>query len=84
MAKNCNPFGLLFAVSKIFEKLVHSRFLITSRNVVFFSDFQWDFKSSHSNVDPLTAVPDRIARVFNWSGVPQAIALAISKTFDRN
>ena len=84
MAKNYNPFGLLFPVSKIFAKLVHSRFLITSRNVAFFSNFQWDFKSSHSNVYSLTVAPDRIARVFDWSGVAKAIALAISKAFDRN
>ena len=52
--------------------------------MAFFSNFQWDFKSSHSNVYSLTVVPDRIARVFDWSGVAKAIALAISKAFDRN
>ena len=49
----------------------------------FFSDFQCGFRSSQSTADFLTVVSDRIARVFNRSGATQALALDISKAFDR-
>ena len=48
-----------------------------------FSDFQYGFRSSRSNVDLLTVVSDRNARAFNKSGVARAVALHVSKTFDR-
>ena len=47
------------------------------------SDFQYGFRSSLSTADLLTVVPDRIARAFNKSGAAQAVALNISKAFDR-
>ena len=49
----------------------------------FFSDFQYGFRSSRSTVDLLTVVSDRIARAFNRSGATRAVALDISKAFDR-
>ena len=48
-----------------------------------FSDFQYAFRSSQSTVDLLTVVSDRIARAFNKFGATQAVALDISKAFDR-
>ena len=39
--------------------------------------------SSRSFADLLTVVPDRIARAFNRSGSTRAVALVISKAFDR-
>ena len=48
-----------------------------------FSDFQYGFRSSRSTADLLTIVSDRIARAFNTSGVTRAVALDISKAFDR-
>ena len=56
-------------VSKVFEK----RFL----------DFQYGFTSSRRTADLLTDVSDRIAGDFNRSGATRALALAVSKTFDR-
>ena len=38
------------------------------RNVAFFSDFQYGFRSSQSTADLLTVVFHRIARAFNRSG----------------
>ena len=50
----------------------------------FFSDFQYGFRSSRSTVDLLTVVSDRIARAFNnRSGSTRAVALDISKAFDK-
>ena len=57
--------------------------LITWRNVTFFSDFQYGFRCSRSTADLLTVVFDRIARVFNKSGATPAVALDMSKAFDK-
>ena len=48
-----------------------------------FSDFQYGFRSSRSTTDLLTVVSDRIARVFNRSWATRAVALGISRAFDR-
>ena len=56
-------------VSKVFKKLS--------------SDFQCGFRSSQSTADLLAVVPDGIARAFKRSGATQAVALDISKAFDR-
>ena len=51
--------------------------------MAFFSDFQYGFRSSRSTADLLTVVSDKIAKDFNKSGATRAVALDISKTFDR-
>ena len=48
-----------------------------------FSDSQCHFRSSWSTADLLTVVSDRIASAFNRSGATRAVALDISKDFDR-
>ena len=70
-------------VSKVFEKLVDNRIIDYLENCGLFSDFQYGFRSSQSNADLLTVVSDRIARAFNRSGATRAVALDISKAFDR-
>ena len=45
--------------------------------------FQYGFRSSRSTTDLLTVASNRIARAFNRSGSTRAVALAISKAFDR-
>ena len=53
--------------------------------MTFFCDFQYGnlFMSSRSTADLLRVVSDRIARAFNRSGATRAVALDISKAFDR-
>ena len=70
-------------VSKVFEKLVNNRIVDHLENCGLFSDFQYSFRSSQSNRDLLTVVSDRIARAFSRSGATRAMALDISKAFDR-
>ena len=70
-------------VSKVFEKLVNNRIVDHVENCDLFSDFQYGFKSSLSTADLLTVVSDRIAGTFNRSGATRAVALDISKAFDR-
>ena len=70
-------------VSKIFEKLLNNRIVAHLEKYDLFSDFQYSFKSSGSTADLVTVLSDRIARAFNRSGATQAVALDISKAFDR-
>ena len=45
--------------------------------------FQYGFRSSWSTADLLAVVSDRISRAFNRSGATRAVAIDISKAFDR-
>ena len=46
-------------------------------------DFKYGFRPSRSTAYLLLVVSDRIARAFNRSGATRAVALDISKAFDR-
>ena len=70
-------------VSRVFENLVNNRIVDHLEKCGFFSDFQYGFRSSRSTADLLTVVSDRIARAFNRSGATRAVALDISKAFDK-
>ena len=70
-------------VSKVFKKPVNNRIVDHLEKCGLFSDFQYGFRSSRSTADLLTVVSDRIVRVFNRSGATRAVALVISKAFDR-
>ena len=82
-AKIHHPVSLLSVVSKVFEKLVNNRIVDHLEKCGLFSDFQYGFRSSRSTAVLLTVVSHRIARAFNRSGATQAVALDISKAFDR-
>ena len=47
------------------------------------SDLQYGFRSSRSTADLSTVIIDRITRAYNRSGATRALALDISKVFDR-
>ena len=66
----------------MFEKLVNN-IIDHLGKCDLFSDFQYGFRSSRSTADLLTVVSDRIARAFNRPGTTRAVALDISKAFDR-
>ena len=82
-AKNYCLVSLFSVVSKVFEKLVNNSIVDHLAKYGIFSDFQYGFRSSRSTTDLLTVVSDRIARAFNRSGATRAVALDISKAFDR-
>ena len=82
-AKNYRPVSLLSVVSKVFERLSNNGTVDHLEKCGLFSDFQYGFRSSQSTADLLTVVYDRIARAFNRSGATRAVALDISKAFDR-
>ena len=63
---------------KCMKNLSITGLLMTWINLVFFSDFQFDIRSSPSTADILTDLSYRIARAFNRSGTTRAVALNIS------
>ena len=81
--KNYRPVSLLSVVSKVFQKLVNNRIVDHLEKCGLFSDFQYGFRSSRSTDDLLTVASDRISRALNRSGATRAVALDISKAFDR-
>ena len=82
-AKNYRPVSFFSVDSKVFEKLVNNRIVDHLEKRGLFSDFQYGFRSSRSTADLLIVVSDRIARAFNRSGATRAVALDITKAFDR-
>ena len=82
-AKNYHPVSLLSVVSRAFEKLVNNRIVDHLSKCGPFFDFQYGVRYFRSTVDLLKIVSDRIARAFNRSKTTQAVALGISKAFDR-
>ena len=82
-AKSYCPVSLLSVVSKVFEKLVNNGIVDHLEKCGLFSDFQYGFRSSQSLADLLTVISDRIDRAFNRSGATWAVALDISKAFNR-
>ena len=73
----------LLVASKVFVNLVNNRIVDHLEKCDLFSDFQYGFRSSRSTVDVLTVISDRIARACKRSGATRAVALDISKAFDR-
>ena len=82
-AKNYRPVSLLSVVSKVFKKLVNNRIADHIEKYGLYCDFQYGFRFSQSTADLLTVVSDGIAGAFNRSGATRAVALDISKAFDR-
>ena len=82
-AKNCRSARLLSVVSNVFEKLVNNRIVDHLEKCDHFSDSLYGFTSSQSTADLLTVVPEKIGRALNRSGATRAVALDISKAFDR-
>ena len=83
-AKDYRPVSLS-VVSKAFEKLVNNKLLDHREKCGLFFNSQYGFKSSRtsSTDDPLTIASDRIAWAFNRTLAARAVALYISKAFDR-
>ena len=82
-AKNYRPVSLLSVVGKVFEKLVNNRIVDHLEKCGLFSDFQYGFSSCRSTADLVIVVSDRIARIFSRCVATRAVALDISKVFDR-
>ena len=82
-AKDYYPVSLLSVLSKVFEKLVNNRTANHIDKCGLFSDFQYGFMSSRSTADLLTVLSARIFWAYNRSAATRAVALDISKAFER-
>lgn len=81
--KNYRPISLLPIISKIFEALINDKIVYHLESNNLFSDSQYGFRSSRSTADLLTVITDRIYSALNKSGEARAVALDISKAFDK-
>ena len=73
----------LWLVKSLKNLCINNRIVDRLEKCDLFSDFQYGFRSSRSTADLLTVLSDRIAGAFNRSGATRAVALDISKAFDR-
>ena len=71
------------ALLVFFQKLVNNRIVDHLKKSGLFYDFQYGFRSSRSTSDLLKVVSDRIASAFDRTGATRAVALNISKVFDK-
>lgn len=80
---NYRPISLLSIISKIFEFILnmHLKTYLDKNNLL--SDNQYGFRSSRSTADVLTVITDRISRSHDNEFDARAIALDISKAFDK-
>ena len=74
---------LFLSQVKSLKNFVNNRLVDDVEKRSLFSDPQYSFRSSRSTVDLLTVVSDRNTTAFDRSGATQAVALDISKGFDR-
>ena len=81
--KNYRPISLLPVISKVFESIINSSLVNHLESLGLFSDHQYGFRSSRSTADLLTVITERIHRVLDISGEARAVALDISKAFDK-
>ena len=81
--KSYHPVSILSVFSEVFEKFIINRIVDHLEKCCLFSDFQYGFRSSRSTANLLIVVSDRIARAFNRSRATRAVALDISKAFNR-
>ena len=82
-AENYCPASLLSVFRKVFEKLVNNRLADSLEKWCLSSHFQYGFYISINCRSSLTVVFDKIARAFNMSEATLAVALDISKVFNR-
>ena len=83
VAKNYHLVSILSVVCNVYEKFVNNKLVDYLEKCGLFTDFQYSFRSRRSTADLLRVVSDTAARVFNSSGASRAVALDISKTFNR-
>lgn len=81
--KNYRPISLLSSVSKIFEKIVHTRLInhLNATNAI--PHFQFGFKSKHSTTQQLLRITEHISNGFEKKEHTGAAFLDIAQAFDR-
>ena len=81
--KNYRPISLLPIISKLFERLIYQALTKHLELNQLLTDKQYGFRGCRSTADLLTVITDRIYQALNNRGGTRAVALDISKAFDR-
>ena len=81
--KNYRPISLLPVISKVFESLLNEALIAHLESFDLLSDKQYGFRGCRSTADLLTVVTERVYRALDRCGEARAIALDISKAFDK-
>ena len=80
---NYRPISILPIISKVFEIVINSSLIKHLETNKLLSDHQYGFRSERSTADLLTVITERIHQALDVSGEARAIALDISKAFDK-
>ena len=81
--RNYHPISLLLVISKIFEAIINLSLVKHIESLGLFSDAQYGFRSGRSTADLLTVITERVNCALDNSGQARAVALDISKAFDK-
>jgi len=81
--RNYRPISLLSIISKVFESLINLCVTRHLETLKLFSDHQYGFRSGRSTTDALTVICECVYRSLDACGEARAIALDISKAFDK-
>ena len=81
--QNDRPISLLPIFAKIFESLINLAIVRHLVNAKLLSDRQYGFRQARSTADILTVVSERMYHTLDKAGEARAVALDISKAFDK-
>ena len=81
--RNYRPISLLPIISKVFESLINGALVSHLESHGLFSDKQYGFRVARSTADLLTVITERFYRALDQCGEARAVALDISKAFDK-
>ena len=77
------PISLLSIISKLFESIINEQIMLHLSKGNLLCDFQYGFRASRSTADVLTVITHRISGALDRTFDARAIALDISKAFDK-
>ncbi|KAL4084515.1 hypothetical protein QTP88_027930 [Uroleucon formosanum] len=77
------PISLLSSISKLFEKIIHTRLLFYLNAIDLIPKFQFGFRSNHSTVQQLFRITEHINTAFEKHCHTGAVFIDISKAFDK-
>ncbi|KAL4144106.1 hypothetical protein QTP88_006336 [Uroleucon formosanum] len=77
------PISLLTSLSKIFEKVIHTRLLNYLNSAEVIPKFQFGFRPNHSTIQQLFRITEHISNSFEKHCHTGAIFIDVSKAFDK-
>ncbi|KAL4144108.1 hypothetical protein QTP88_006338 [Uroleucon formosanum] len=77
------PISLLTSLSKIFEKVIHTRLLNYLNSAEVIPKFQFGFRPNHSTIQQLFRITEHISNSFEKHCHTGAVFIDVSKAFDK-